>query len=108
MLGTPVDLHAVTPRLKYYNETLFFQARGRARCCEGSTHRMRECSRDVCRGCSADVAALVMLRAGHAADVEPEVHAGQRGDAGARAPGGTRGAAHVGVCENAQITRLLC
>jgi hypothetical protein len=27
MLGTPVDLHAGNPHLKYYNETLFFQAR---------------------------------------------------------------------------------
>ena len=27
MLGTPVDMHHTNPRLKYYNETLFFQAR---------------------------------------------------------------------------------
>ena len=30
MLGTPVDMHASNPRLKYYNETLYFAVR---HCC---------------------------------------------------------------------------
>jgi hypothetical protein len=102
MLGTPVDLHAGNPHLKYYNETLFFQARLVAllRCCVvvASFMRLRACalSLSVLRG-----------RAGLAAAVEREVHADQLRVAGARKRSGSAAAQQRSACARAR-THATC